>query len=474
MSSDKRIPGFAYRAGRTDAAPLRLTPLPEVYVKSFDTKKLSVTSVLTYPVEDRAGDVVNPDGGDWREHKARPWVGLEHLRWHATEPNTAGLMGQRGITTRPVVVAWARESLSQPGAPHAVALKAIELDGRTHHLPVGTSYFDPSDELSAQTFRLIEEDALPGVSLEFRPDPVHKSVRHARSPLERRPSYDFDKWGALAWVHCAVPVNPGATVCKSVLAATDKLAGVLGAGRIGSEPLHPVLFKALSRYLPEPTRTTVRIEAKAMNPDEQTPETAYDAADTDGDGTVDSQDAPADGGKPLNGVEAFYSKVQRLMDSNAELLSDMEASDSPELRAAAKKVCDKVCKIAEWAKGVADKHDAKLSGKAPEADAGEEEDDADETEPEEGDDDADMETDDDKTLKAVRPCYRPKLLAVHKAMLAARVVRVTKAQVAAAPTVETAPAPVEPNAEPSDSPEDIAALERAIKLHQRALKRYGA
>lgn len=457
----QRTPGTAYRAGFSPDAPLFVAPLAATYTKAVDPRRLAVTSILTYPVPDLAGDEVRSDGGDWRVHKARPWVGIEHLRYHGDSRDRAGLIGQPGVGTEPVVVAWARESLSNEGAPHAVELKSFRLDdGNSYVLPVGTSYFDPHDRLSAQTFALIERDALPGVSLEFVP--VQKSRRLERSPLESRPAYHFDRWQALAWAHCRTPVNPGALVCKSL----DVLMKAVSDRRVGAEAMHPVLFKALSRHLPEPTRTTVRVETKAMPDPNAAPETAYD----------DPNAAPgADAAPPLNGVQALLNHAQAMVDLAGQLEADIQSSDSPELRRAAAMLTRWTHKIAGKAGEIANKHDAKLSGKEAtevEGEELEEDEDEDDSELEEDEDAEAPETDDEGVLKSVRACYRPQLLAAHKAVA---VRRISLAEVRKAKPEAAIAAPVSPAAdEPADSPEDIAALERAIKLHQRALKRHGA
>jgi hypothetical protein len=502
MSFHDCTPGFAYRAGDSLDAPLRMAPVAAQYTKSVDTSRLSVTAVLTYPTEDLAGDVVEPTGGDWVAHKACPWVGLEHHRWNHDRTDH-GLLGQPGIGTEPVVVAWARESLSRPGAPHTVTMKSFDIDGETYTLPLGTSYFDPSDRLSMQVFALVGEDALPGVSLEFVP--VQKSKRHEQSPLERRPAYDFTRWSAQSWVHCATPVNPGALTLKSA-ASADALVKALTDRRVGSEAMDPVIFKALSPYLSgRGTRTTVRVENKAM-PDAMPDESIYDDADAN-PGADAGDDAGADA-PVLNGVEAFYAKVQRLLESRDQFKQDMQSSDSPELRAKGEKLCAKLDAIAADFKDFADAHDAKLNGNGDDADpdADAEEGDADADEVAEGSDlesdagadgDADAEKDDedddksdfakalarnaDGTLANVRPAY-------HKA-LAKRVVRFTRAEVLAprpapvapvvpkavpkpAPKVE-APTEPEPAPEPGNGPEDIERLRLAMKKLDRAKRLYG-
>jgi hypothetical protein len=465
VANEKLLPGFAYRCGVSNDAPLFVNPLAEQYSKAVDTKKLSVTAVLTYPVPDRAGDEVRPNGGDWTFHKATPWIGIEHFRWHRDGKNI-GHIGQPGITSEPVVVAWARESLEEDGAPYAMQLKSVKIDGHICTLPVGTSYFDPNDKRSMQTFSLIKQDALPGVSVEFTP--VEKSVRLAQSPLENRPAYNFDKWNGLGWVHCAIPVNPGALVCKSI-AARDQLTKILRDKKIGNEQLDPVIYKSLSRYLP-PTnkRTTVTVERKAMFEDDA-PETDYDE-----NNPMNLQDGDGDEPPPLNGVQAFYNKAQRIIDSCEQLKNDLQNSDSPELRKKAMKVIDKLTSVAEEVKSIADAHDAKLSssittdmgdddGDEMEMDEEAVETDGDGAEVEEEEvDDVDMTKDEDGVLKAVRPCYY-KALKVHRFKLA----EINKAK-----TVDQQ-LPFQDFDTPAPSQADVEELKKAIKKLKRAKALYG-
>lgn len=347
-----------------------------------DARTMSVSAVLTFPTIDLAGDYVQPAGLDFASHRADPWVDLEHT-------------GHR--------VGWARKSLSRPGGEYGVTFRDLDIDGTTHRLPVGTTWFDPSDRVQAQTFALVERDALPGVSLEFRPVPGFcKSL--GRSPLERRDAYEFLRADVVRWTHCATPVNAGALTVTKSLAAADPLLSVLSSGRVGSEPLHPVILKSLSQYAP-PKRSAVvggfdpQPVRKAM--DETA--TAYDETNPEAAAPEPTEDA----GPPNNGVDAKYKLAQDLMDAVAAYQSAMNSSDSPELHKLAAKFAAKISAVAEEVKGTADKHDAKLEAMKGGAD---------EPAESEGDDEAevDMDADEDGVLKAVRPVYR-KSLKVHKA-----------------------------------------------------------
>ncbi len=186
-------------------------------LKSIDANALTATAILTYPEVDYAGDYVVPDGGDWEsEYKRNPQVNVEHR-------NRVG----KGV----------------------VLLVPTNIDGQQHTLPLGTTHFDGKDRLSAQTFRLVADDVMTGVSLEFTPAAgaaSFKSMGHP-SPLEDRDAMRFERWIGLGWAHCLNPVNPNA---RTVLPGIEKAFRCVDTGRIGNELLDPILLKSLSVRLP--------------------------------------------------------------------------------------------------------------------------------------------------------------------------------------------------------------------------------
>lgn len=367
---------------------VRRTPTTVYRKAEAHASDLSVTAVLTTFAVDKAGDLVHPSGLSFKSHIAAPWVDLEH------NGTTAG---------------WARKSLSRPGGSYGLAWGDFGVDGR---LPVGTTWFDPSDPFQSQVFALVERDALPGVSLEFRPvDGFYKAI--GRSELEGRPAYEFFKADVVRWTHCARPVNDGAwTVTKSH--APDPLLSILSAGRLpGGEQLHPTVKKALAPYAPK--RRVFRTVEKSMN-DEA--ETVYDDAPEATPGDAVPEAAPGAEAPAGGGIAALYTHAQTLIDACEQLASDMMSSDSPELRKFGEKLKAKGEALAEEAKAMADKHDAKLNGGGG----------GDETPEADGDDapaDVDMDTDDEGVLKAMRPVYR-------KAVKARRGRRFSKAEALAA------------------------------------------
>jgi hypothetical protein len=423
-----------------------------------DTSKMTSRAVLSFPVEDIAGDYVEPSGLDWTLHKSQPFIDLEHSR----TPD---------VKSHPV--AWARGSLSKPGAPYAVEYVNLNCAGEGeapefHSLPVGTNYFDPSDRISTQVFSLVEQDILPGVSLEFLPVAnCFKAI--GRTTLERRPSlpdpgaaYHFTKARVVRWTICQSPVNGGAlsilksaTPGKSSSTQVPATAGkILRDNRVNVagkwEPLHDYIRKALMQAGAEsPKRTIVRVE-KAMNPDE------VDATlDTANAAVVEDALPPDDGGPAHNGVTALYNHAQAIADACDQLESDLETTDSAELFREGKKMCEMARALAEKVKASGDKHDAKLQAMK----GGKEEEPEAEGEAEEAEKPADMEEDEDGTFKAVRRVYQPILKA-------ARAKRFRMADLSHAEGAEVKKA----TGEPELTPEQEAELEKRLARAERRLK----
>jgi hypothetical protein len=366
------------------------TKLSRVFKSRVDTATLSSTALLSYPEKDLAGDLVNPEGVRFFKHMAHPAVDIEHRR----DPDFGD-----------ATVGWARDPAGNYAARH-VLLKCH--DDIARPLPVGTTYFDPSDRLQAQAFALVERGVLPDVSLEFVPDwTAAKAV--GWSDLEGRKAYEFGRVDVVRWTLCAKGVCPSATTLKSVY---DPLRSVLSAGRIGSEPLHETIKKAFAHKAGKSNTVTVpRTVEKADMNDLETPVPEMpDVPDAEAPADEGADEAPA-----LGGIAAMYAKVEALLASVEQNESDMETSDSPELRAFMEKVRGKISALAEEIKAKADAHDAKLNGEKGEKEEGESEGEESEGESEDSAAPPDMETDDEGALKAVRPRYKPMLKACRKA-----------------------------------------------------------
>jgi hypothetical protein len=405
-----------------------------VFKASVDTRELTSTAVLSYPTPDLAGDIVVPEGLDFGRHMSDPRVDLEHRR----DPDFGD-----------ATVGWARTSLGKSGGLYTVRRVPLEChDGRARELPVGTTHFDPKDRLQQQAFALVERDVLPAVSLEFIPDMrVAKSL--GPSPLEPRDAYEFPRARVVTYTLCARGVCPEAVVAKS---AHDPLRSVLSANRVGGEELHPTIKKALSHYLPgkpQLVRSGFAPVEKAMD-EELTPVPDMPLDDV-------PEDVPEESAAPaVNGITAIYAHVEALQAACEQLERDAETSDSAEIVKEIHKLCEAGRALAEKAKAVGDRHDAKLqAAKGGKGGGGEEE-----PLPEESDDyEPDMETDEEGALKSVRAAYKPVLKAC-------RVKRYSLAEIQKAERMKAEKEQAKRKVAEDDDEAAIAArFDRALKLY---------
>lgn len=392
-------------------------PPPTALKKAIgaNTSNLTFASLLTYPLKDLAGDYVHPSGGDFTPHHADPCIDLEHRR----HPTVKGMP-----------VAWARESLDEPGAPYSVKMVPLDFDALgTHTVPIGTEYYDKSCRVSMQVFAMREQGALPASSLEFSPLPgFQKSI--GWSNLEGREAYEFSRYSVHRWTVCERGVNPGAlvlekslrshrqvpTACAKILA--DKRVNVAGSW----EPLHERILKALLPAGSQDTKgTTVRVENKAM--DYEQPDDAQ--LDTQNETQVDEATPEGDAGPPAKPtVQAHYDFAQGLLDLIDQAESQLESSEHLKGKQFLTKKLEQIRGLAEDIKASGDKIDGELSGNKSDAP----EDDSD-SEPV-GDE---IETDDDGVMKGIRPVYR-------KAIKRFKLADVQKAQqTIATPSGELAP-----------------------------------
>lgn len=364
--------------------------MSRVFKASKDSKALTSTALLSYPEPDLAGDIVLPEGMDFSRHMADPRVDIEHRR----DPDFGD-----------ATVGWARTTCKARGGFYTVRPVDLDCDGTPRPLPVATTHFDPSNRLEMQAFALVERDILPAVSVEFVPDmTVAKAI--GWSDLERRKAYEFGRVHVVRYTLCRKGVCPSALVAKS---AYDPLAAVLSAGRIGSEPLHDTIKKALAPLVSSGKSSTVTVPAtvgKNMDP--------YGSDPAPVDAPVDAPaDDVTDDAMPVNGISAIYAHVEALLSECDQLEQALEATDSVKIIRDLKSMCEDTRARAEKFKGIADKHDAELQaakGKG-ETDKEDKPESESESESEESDTPPDVERDKEGGLKAVRWPYKPILKA---------------------------------------------------------------
>jgi hypothetical protein len=349
--------------------------------KSVDTSRMSVTAALSYPGEDLAGDVVNPAGIDWTHHKAQPWVGLEHWRWTADRTGWVH-PGPGDDHLTPVRVGTA----TTPDGRYGVQLKAMP-EGP---IPFGTTQFTGRDRLSYQTFQLVNDGTLEGVSIEFRLIPGQFD-RLGRSPLEDRPAYRVNKCIGEGWVHCKQPVNPGALILKSLAPHLEQAVRIAQTGRVGGEAAHPLILKSFARFHPGKSTAVVggftRLE-KAMDETAMAP--AYEPPVDEA--TEPTPDA-AGGSTPT--VQALYQLAQSLQDLKSQVEEMLAGSEHVKGKKFATKLLADLDGTVEDATEMAAKIEAELGQGEPDGDE-------EPVEPEPDMEEDDTEPDEDGVLKAIK------------------------------------------------------------------------
>ncbi|AMV25508.1 hypothetical protein VT84_14005 [Gemmata sp. SH-PL17] len=240
---------------------------------------------------------------------------------------------------------------------------------------------------------------------------------------------------------------------------------------------------------------------KAMpQPQDQTA-TKYDPTPTDDPNAMGDDATGQDASGPaLGGISALYSAAQGAVGIADQLESDMQTSDSPQLRKFGREAKQKILAFAQEMKGMADKHHATLD-----SDGGEMGDDFEDDDSEDGDDSeleetgaddtdtegdekppvkkkkpkkpTDMSRDDEGTLKAVPPQYREVLKAVAPRRYSLREVTdgieaaqqqaIAAAQATKKATPVVTPEPEEEDAELQELLADVSKARRHLKQTRR-------
>lgn len=188
-----------------------------LYLKSAGPK-VSPEAVLTYPIRDLQGDVVEPGGIDWTEFNTvngrlvnvehGPYVGRAEVEYKSLPILDANKQPDErlGMIRLPVGVTTFFKSSADAGRDAELLRK---YDGRDR--VVGLYSPDECAEYAEQTYPLVMDGTLSGTSLEFRPNGpegvAFKSL--GKSPMLDRPAYHFYSTDAIGFAAaCYLPVNP--------------------------------------------------------------------------------------------------------------------------------------------------------------------------------------------------------------------------------------------------------------------------
>jgi len=354
-------------------APILFSFSGQVYAKSVMDGAVGntpVTSVLTYPTADYAGDRVKPDGGDWKAYnKAVPVSGgydPDYVNWSHRIPIGRGTVKHRLLKfdgqTSPVAVG---DTTFLYVKADVEGLDLRRRDPRTHRSWDKEKPYtiDEVLEASAQSERLVRDDIATGVSIEFDVDQRRKGQDwwdlSEKSLLENRPARHFEVWRGLGYAHARQPVNPG---CHTVAgqkrfiptsAAVEKAITIAQTGKLpGGEKLCPIILKSfeeLTHY--RSPNVSVLIEG---TPPTETPVTVK------GDVTETSTTINPEGdvAKPNGGHQTALNIIQGLMDLCKQ--AENNGSDDLSFRRYFKRLCGKMKDLAGDIKARAEKHKGKL------------------------------------------------------------------------------------------------------------------
>jgi hypothetical protein len=356
------------------------------YVKAAGPKQ-SPEAVLTYPIRDLQGDVVEPGGIDWTEFNSTyerlvnlehgPYIGTAEVEYkslpvldHNRQPDES-----LGLIRLPVGVTTFFDS-SADAAKHT--LRKFDANGRV----VGTYTADECARYAEQTYPLVTDGTLSGVSLEFKPSgPENVAFKSlGKSPLLNRPAYHFYRTEALGYAAaCHLPVNQ---VAGYVAASDETLAKAEKALRLCERPTTlDLIRKSLSplvRVLKSQTpsgRVTAPVRREPVSTKtapkrvNKADEYMDDPMPMDEPPVEDApmEDAPADDMKPT--PAALFQFAQALRDACA--MADDMATRGEHVQGvkALKKFCEQVDSIADKAAAMAGKVAAAVdTGEAAEMD----------------------------------------------------------------------------------------------------------
>lgn len=419
-------------------------------LKAHDGKVHS-SAVLTYPEVDYDGDFVNPEGGDWTPFFRNPVVNFDH-----GVPVGIGRVEMASINGHNVPIGHTRFFES------AADCSGLTLEGRDPD--TGARRLYTASEclpVARQIRRMVADDVLRGVSLEFRPAGPEGDAfweTGSRSALLNRPAYHYERWHGLTWTHAERPKNPSAQTLSEV---SEKAFKLIRDRRYAGEEVHPVILKSFARFAPT-GRTIVRVE-KAMPQQDAIPGmTGMDDTDLAGvpvdDPTQETDDTPPT-------AKAAYDLVQQAKQLLEAAKQQVAKSEHKKGKERFLKCIESIEAELEDLSAVGDMIHSDVNG-SPMGDEEPEthdEPDADDMGGE-GDGDADDEMDDEeREEKAFRRLVKPLVwdkdgLLVTKSGYVPRGLRFSKSDLK----------PPIPRVE--DDPDDVAAAERELAESNRLLK----
>ena len=350
--------------------------------------KVSPEAVLTYPIRDLQGDLVEPSGIDWTEFNTvngrlvnvehGPYIGRAEVEYKSLPILDANKQPDErlGMIRLPVGVTTFFKSAADANKDADLLRK---YDGRGRQVGLYTP--DECFAHAEQTYPLVMDGTLSGASLEFRPNgPEGVSYKSlGKSPLLNRPAYHFLTTDAIGFAAaCYLPVNPVAGYTAAdpeTLARAEKALrlcekpGTMDLIRKSLRPLTALLQPPSGRVTapvrrdkPMSTKTAPRRLAKAEMYDDE-------PMDATGPGeVVEEVEAPPMGDDMKPTPAALFQFAQALKDACA-MADDMAArGEHMQGVKALKKFCEQVDGIAAKVTAMAEKVAGAVAGEEVEID----------------------------------------------------------------------------------------------------------
>lgn len=349
--------------------PLRSGKLGRVVKASSLDVIATPPAVLTYPVVDRQGDLVDPDGIDWGEfdrlgrvtnYEHGPPVGIGELVVKALPGPDGALVNLPVGTTTFFQSAADLRGLRLPRYDQRGAL-------------VGQYDRDTCLRYAEKVAGLVADGVIDGVSIEFRPagqlgDADTPPIGPFSKSLGRRP-YHFRRTHGLGWATCNEPVNDDARFLEDdgpMVARAEKAFKAVYEGG-GLEHL-PLIRKSLTplanlirtnptgrvtaavRRAPMATKTAPRRVTKAdMYEDE-----GGDMAPAMGEANPDMPAEEPMADDMTATAAAAYQAAQGLLDLCGMIRDQVSKGEHVKGRKKLEALCDKLEADAEMAKSIGD------------------------------------------------------------------------------------------------------------------------
>lgn len=352
--------------------------------------KVSPEAVLTYPIPDLQGDVVEPGGIDWTEFNTLngrlvnvehgPYIGRAEVTYKSLPILNADKQPDErlGMIRLPVGVTTFFKSAAD-AAKDAELLRKYDGRGRS----VGTYTPEECYQYAEQTYPLVMDGTLSGTSLEFRPKGpegiAYKSL--GKSPMLDRDAYHFYSTDAIGFAAaCYLPVNPvaGYSVAdEATIARAEKALrlcekpGTLDVIRKSLRPLTQLL-KPPSGRVTAPVRRDPQMSRTATPPRRVNKAEMYeDDMTAVGPNEVVEEtevEAPIMGDDMKPTPAALFQFAQALKDACA-MADDMAArGEHMQGVKALKKFCEQVDGIAAKVTAMAEKVAGAVAGEEVEID----------------------------------------------------------------------------------------------------------